>query len=41
MMTGRREVGHGALAEKALKPLLPIDFPFTVRVVSQVTDSNG
>ena len=41
MMAGRREVGHGTLAEKALKPLLPQEFPFTIRVASQVTDSNG
>ena len=40
-MTGRREIGHGALAEHALRPLLPNDFPFTIRVSSQVTDSNG
>ena len=41
MLAGRREIGHGALAERALKPLLPRDFPFTVRVATQVTDSNG
>ena len=40
-MTGRREIGHGALAEHALRPLLPNDFPFTIRISSQVTDSNG
>lgn len=40
---GRREVGHGALAEKALIPVLPSkeDFPYTVRVVSEVLGSNG
>lgn len=39
----RREVGHGALAEKAVEPLLPSedDFPYTVRVVSEVLSSNG
>lgn len=39
----RREVGHGALAEKALEPVLPSskDFPYTVRVVSEVLSSNG
>jgi polyribonucleotide nucleotidyltransferase len=39
----RREVGHGSLAEKALLPLLPEedDFPYTVRVVSEVLESNG
>ena len=41
LLSGRREIGHGALAEKALQPLLPEDFPFTIRVSSQVTDSNG
>lgn len=41
--TGRREVGHGALAEKALIPVLPekIDFPYTIRVVSETLGSNG
>ncbi len=40
---GRREIGHGALAEKALVPVLPTkeDFPYTVRVVSEVLSSNG
>jgi polyribonucleotide nucleotidyltransferase len=40
---GRREIGHGALAEKALIPMLPPDeeFPYTVRVVSEVMGSNG
>ena len=39
----RREIGHGALAEKALKPILPQngDFPFTVRVVAETMESNG
>ena len=39
----RREIGHGALAEKALRPILPADdsFPFTVRVVSETVESNG
>lgn len=39
----RREIGHGALAEKALVPVLPSeeDFPYTVRVVSEVLESNG
>jgi polyribonucleotide nucleotidyltransferase len=39
----RREVGHGALAEKAIEPVLPNskDFPYTVRVVSEVMSSNG
>jgi polyribonucleotide nucleotidyltransferase len=40
---GRREIGHGALAEKALVPMLPEEeeFPYTVRVVSEVMGSNG
>jgi len=40
---GRREIGHGALAEKALEPLIPSeeDFPYTIRVVSEVLSSNG
>ena len=40
---GRREIGHGALAEKALLPMLPAkeDFPYTIRVVSEVLGSNG
>lgn len=41
--TGRRELGHGALAEKALWPVLPTteEFPYTVRVVSECVSSNG
>ncbi len=40
---GRREVGHGHLAERALVPVLPdqADFPYTIRVVSEVLSSNG
>ncbi len=40
---GRREIGHGALAERALIPVLPSqeDFPYTLRVVSEVLSSNG
>ena len=40
---GRREIGHGKLAWRALKPLLPSneDFPYTIRLVSEVTESNG
>ncbi len=40
---GRREIGHGALAERALRPMIPIDesFPYTVRIVSEVLESNG
>jgi len=40
---GRREIGHGALAERALEPVLPPkeQFPYTIRVVSEVLSSNG
>ena len=40
---GRREIGHGALAEKALVPVIPSvdEFPYTIRVVSEVLESNG
>ena len=40
---GRREIGHGALAEKALVPVLPSeeDFPYAIRTVSEVLESNG
>lgn len=39
--TGRREIGHGHLAWRALKGQIPEDFPYTVRVVSDVLESNG
>jgi polyribonucleotide nucleotidyltransferase len=40
---GRREIGHGALAEKALRPIIPNqnEFPYTIRVVSEILSSNG
>ena len=40
---GRREIGHGALAERSIKPVLPDvdDFPYTIRVVSDILESNG
>ncbi len=40
---GRREIGHGKLAWRAIKPILPgkEDFPYTLRVVSEITESNG
>jgi polyribonucleotide nucleotidyltransferase len=40
---GRREIGHGALAERALEPVMPVkdDFPYTVRLVSEILESNG
>jgi len=40
---GRREIGHGALAERALRPMIPPkeEFPYTIRVVSEVLGSNG
>lgn len=41
--TSRREIGHGTLAERALKKVMPTgeDFPYTVRIVSEITESNG
>jgi polyribonucleotide nucleotidyltransferase len=41
--TSRREIGHGSLAERAIQPLLPAydDFPYTIRVVSDILESNG
>ena len=39
--TGRREIGHGALAERSISPMMPKDFPYTVRVVSEIMESNG
>ena len=40
---GRREIGHGALAERSIKPILPDvdDFPYTIRIVSDILESNG
>ncbi len=40
---GRREIGHGNLAERALKPIIPSDeiFPYTIRIVSDILESNG
>ena len=41
--TNRREIGHGHLAERSLKPILPSqeEFPYTIRIVSEITESNG
>lgn len=41
--TGRREIGHGALAERALLPIIPSrdEFPYTIRIVSEILGSNG
>ena len=41
--TGRREIGHGNLAQRAIKPVLPDydDFPYTIRIVSEIMESNG
>jgi len=43
MGPGRREIGHGALAERSLEAVLPSaeEFPYTIRVVSEITESNG
>jgi polyribonucleotide nucleotidyltransferase len=40
---GRREIGHGTLAWRAIRPMLPTkeDFPYTIRLVSEITESNG
>src|SRR5690606_6294534 len=40
---GRREIGHGALGERALEPIIPSEdeFPYTIRLVSEVLESNG
>ena len=39
---GRREVGHGALAERSITPVIPVeDFPYTLRIVSDILESNG
>ena len=40
---GRREIGHGALAERALLPVIPseLEFPYTIRIVSEILESNG
>ena len=37
----RREIGHGALAERALQPVIPDEFPYTLRLVSEAVSSNG
>ncbi|MEJ2122565.1 MAG: polyribonucleotide nucleotidyltransferase, partial [Alphaproteobacteria bacterium] len=43
MGAGRREIGHGKLAWRAINPLMPSkeDFPYTIRIVSEITESNG
>jgi polyribonucleotide nucleotidyltransferase len=39
---GRREIGHGALAERSLEPMLPLDtYPYAIRVTSEIMESNG
>ncbi|MGC5083449.1 polyribonucleotide nucleotidyltransferase, partial [Escherichia coli] len=40
---GRREIGHGKLAWRAVRPMLPAhaDFPYTIRLVSEILESNG
>jgi len=39
--TGRREIGHGALAERSLREVIPEDYPYTIRLVSDIMGSNG
>ncbi len=41
MGPGRREIGHGNLAERSLRQIMPEDYPYTVRVVSEILESNG
>ena len=39
---GRREIGHGALAERSIEPMLPLkDYPYAIRVTSEIMESNG
>jgi polyribonucleotide nucleotidyltransferase len=38
---GRREMGHGVLAERGLQAVVPKDYPFTIRLTSEVLESNG
>lgn len=40
-MTSRREIGHGNLAERSLTPVIPKNFPYSIRVVSEIMESNG
>lgn len=40
-VVGRREIGHGALAEKGLLPIIPVDYPFAMRLTAEVLESNG
>ncbi|CAD6226745.1 GSCOCG00005892001-RA-CDS [Cotesia congregata] len=40
-VVGRREMGHGALAERGLRAVIPEDYPFTIRLMSEVLESNG
>ncbi len=39
--TGRREIGHGALAERSILPVIPADYPYSIRIVSEIMGSNG
>jgi len=39
--TGRREIGHGSLAERSLQPVIPKEYPYTIRLVSEIMGSNG
>src|SRR5207244_10860351 len=39
---GRREIGHGALAERSLEPMVPVDgYPYSIRITSEILESNG
>jgi polyribonucleotide nucleotidyltransferase len=42
MGPGRREIGHGALAERSLEPMVPAEnYPYSIRVTSEIMESNG
>ncbi len=38
---GRREIGHGALAERSLEAMVPVDYPYSIRITSEIMESNG
>src|SRR6202789_1474292 len=38
---GRREIGHGALAERSIEPMVPLDYPYAIRITSEIMESNG
>jgi polyribonucleotide nucleotidyltransferase len=38
---GRREIGHGALAERSIEPMVPLEYPYAIRITSEIMESNG